>query len=107
MRRVIREIIDLSTGHIPPTGGPSCWQPVPPKAVFNTTVKVNGALVIVEGDPYNLIVPEHNCGSNKHPPGVAIGTGTVFIGGRRIIGSGDPISCGDFAGNGSQNVFVK
>lgn len=95
--RAIREIIDLSNGH--------CFFPVPPKAT-QVSVLINGYPAIRSGDSYGAIVTLHSCGPAVHPPGIVTGVSTVLVEGLPIAKEFDFISCGDTAGNGSNDVLI-
>jgi|APGre2960657404_1045060.scaffolds.fasta_scaffold55971_3 uncharacterized Zn-binding protein involved in type VI secretion len=93
MRRAIRKGVDKSTGH--------CYTPRPCVTGSNN-VFINKIPATRVGDFY----PTHCCGSSCHS-GNATSTSNVFVNNRPIHRSGDPITCGDTAFNGSPNVFIN
>ena len=83
---------DLSTGH-------GCFPPTPLVATQVQTVKIAGRSPAVVGDSYAA----HTCSGDTHQQNQRIligGSSTFFIEGKRVCRTGDPISCGDFAGPG-------
>lgn len=93
MRRIIRKDVDVSTGH--------CFTPRP-CITGSPNVFVNSIPATRAGDYY----PTHCCGSKCHD-GFATSTSNVFVNNKPIHRSGDAITCGDFAFNGSPNVFAN
>jgi uncharacterized Zn-binding protein involved in type VI secretion len=94
-KQVIRKGSDLSTGH--PPGYPAT-KPIE----GSNNVKVNGMPVVREGDKYKV-----HCFSDSCHQGSAKSTSKgVYVNGKLIHTSGDGITCKDFAGSGSDNVFA-
>ena len=98
MQPAIRVVpIDKSLSH-------ATYPPSVP-AQGSQTVFINGFPAVRQGDPYtphiNSVLPH-----DTHNPTVAQGSQTVFIEGLPACRAGDPLSCGDFAANGSQDVFI-
>jgi len=85
---------DLDTGHGP-------W---PPRANTSksSNVFVNGKGSLRKGDSYDV----HCVGSSCHAGAAKKGSGTVFINGRDAMRIADPITCGSFIAQGSNNVFI-
>jgi len=92
----IRKSFDASTGH-------GCFPSRPPDQ-GSSDVFVNSISVVTIGHHY----PSHpDCPPlPPHDGGASGGSGTVFVNGQGIHRHGDEISCGDYASNGSSNVFV-
>lgn len=87
-----------STGH-------GCFAPTTLVSTSVNNVRINGTSLAVVGDQYS----SHRCGKVTHAGGargLASGSGSVFAGGKAICRVGDSIVCGDYAGQGSQNVFA-
>ena len=93
MRRAIRKGVDISTGQ--------CYTPRP-CVTGSPNVFINNIPATSVGDFY----PVHCCGDSCHS-GTALSTSNVFVNSKKIHRSGDPISCGDTAINGSPNVFIN
>ena len=93
MRRIIRKKVDISTGH--------CYSPRP-CITGSPNVFVNNISATRAGDFY----PNHCCGPSCHT-GNAQSSSNVFVNNRPVHRSGDPVSCGDTASNGSPNVFAN
>jgi uncharacterized Zn-binding protein involved in type VI secretion len=93
MRRAIRQGQDVSLGH--------CYPPRP-CVTGSPNVFINSIPATTEGGYY----PYHTCGDSGHD-GYATSTSDVFVNNKRIHRSGDPITCGDTAFNGSLNVFIN
>jgi uncharacterized Zn-binding protein involved in type VI secretion len=85
---------DICTGH----------GPFPPRANSSSSgnVFVNGKGSIRKDDSYAA----HCVGSACHTGAASTGSGTVFINGRDAMRQGDPIDCGSFIAQGSNNVFI-
>lgn len=92
MSGVIRQGIDLSTGH-------SGYPPRAPDS-GSSDVICNGAGVVRIGDHY----PSHKSGKNSHDGYASGGSSTVFVNGIGVHRAGDSISCGDTAASGSSDV---
>jgi uncharacterized Zn-binding protein involved in type VI secretion len=92
----IRKSRDSSMGH-------GCFPPRPPDQ-GSLNVTVNSIAVVTIGHHY----PSHpDCPPLPPHDGAASGgSGTVFVNGQGIHRHGDEIDCGDYASNGSSNVFV-
>lgn len=87
-----------STGH-------ACFPPTNVNATQIKTVKINGVVPAVIGDTYT----PHTCGKVTHAGAARAlirGSNNVYIENIPACRIGDPISCGDFAGQGSVNVFA-
>jgi uncharacterized Zn-binding protein involved in type VI secretion len=93
MRGIIRTGIDFSTGH--------CFFPRP-CITGSKNVMVNFIGACRVGDYY----PYHKCGLSGHD-GFALSKSNVFVNNRPVHRKADPVSCGDFAGLGSPNVFAN
>lgn len=95
MPSVFRVNTDLSTGH-------GCFGPT---LCLNGSLNVfvNGRAVARKTDNYGIA---HSCGDNTHSTRIAAtGSSKVFVNNKPIHRTGDSISCGDFAGQGSPSVF--
>jgi uncharacterized Zn-binding protein involved in type VI secretion len=90
----IRLSVDQTTGH-------GCWPPTLP-VVASMNVFCNGKAEVRVGDSYMT----HCCPSKGCHSGKAL-TGAVktFTNKRLVHTAGGSIDCGDFASNGSPNVF--
>lgn len=87
-----------STGH-------GCFPPTNVITNIVGSVKINGISISVVGDRYS----PHSCGKTVHSGdsrALIQGSGSVFAGGLNVCRIGDPIACGDHAGQGSVNVFA-
>jgi len=84
---------DLTTGHVP--------FPPTPSIAASADVFVNGLGVVRVGDAY-----QSHCSGSCHVGVLQTGSPTVFVNGLPIGRVGDPVSCGDFVGMGSMNVFA-
>lgn len=94
MPAVVR-IGDNSTGH-------GCY-PAMSATTGSNNVFVNGIAVVRVGDYWN----SHACPATPPHDGTAsAGSSSVFVNRRAIMRVGDAISCGDTAGQGSENVFA-
>lgn len=93
MRGIIRKGVDISTGH--------CFFPRP-CITGSPNVLVNNIPACSKGDFY----PFHTCGKSGHA-GNALSSSNVFVNNKPVHRSRDPVSCGDFAGLGSPNVFAN
>jgi uncharacterized Zn-binding protein involved in type VI secretion len=89
-KAVIRKGVDMSKGH----------PPFPPTMAIQASSNVfaNGIAVVRQGDMFKL-----HCSTSCHQ-GTATGSSTVMVNGKGIATKGKPITCGDFAANGSPNV---
>nr|WP_299847061.1 PAAR domain-containing protein [uncultured Paracoccus sp.] len=86
---------DLDTGHD--------GRPATPATEASDDVWVNGARLVRQGDA----LAEHGCATGESKGRVvAAGSGTVFVNSRAAARSGDPISCGGFADEGSDDVSI-
>lgn len=95
MPSIFRANIDLSQGH--------CYGPRL-CLTGSTDVFVNGYSPVRQTDAYNQT---HNCNDDSHNMGVALqGSTTVFINGLGVHRTGDAVTCGDKAGQGSPDVFA-
>ena len=86
---------DQCTGH----GG------YPPRQVVSgvsSTVYINGKPCVLDGAQYL----QHCSNSDCHTGVVIATTGTVFVQGRKMSRTGDPISCGSFVLGSSSNVLI-
>ena len=89
---------DLSTGH----------SPFPPTEMIDaksSTVFINGRAIGLVGAVY----APHTANKETHPSSSRIataGSSTIFVEGKAVIRTGDPIGCGDTVGPGSPNVSV-
>lgn len=90
MPGVVRKT-DKSGGHSP--SEPTSYSP---------NVKANGLNVVRVGDSWS----NHPHGSSTHSPSSSGGSGKVFVNGKAIVRSGDPLSCGGSASNCSDNVIA-
>ncbi len=84
---------DLSTGH-------TSWT--------STSNHSGSDNVFINGLPSHRVGDEwdQHCSPNCHS-GVSVeGSSTVYINNRQAMRVGDPISCGDFAMTGSDDVFI-
>ena len=69
----------------------------------SSDVFVNGAGLVREGD---ALLP-HGCYNNDPAKRVVLtGSATVFVNDKPAARSGDPISCGGFAEEGSDDVVI-
>jgi len=84
---------DLTTGH-------DCWPPTIP-LTWSINVFANG-LGVVRNTQDGIV--EHCC-QGCHG-GTYIGTSSIYVNGTAIQVIGSPVSCGDFAGEGSPDVFA-
>lgn len=84
---------DASAGHCFPPRGNDQASP----NVFANTIPVHR-----QGDHW----PSHCCGPVCHDGNLASGSSTVFVNGKQIARSGDPITCGDAASAHSPNVYA-
>lgn len=82
------------TGHF-------CFPPRP-NIQASSDVFVNGIGVHRQGDSWAI----HVCGKSFHGGNLAKGSGTVYINGKQCGRIGDPVSCGSFVAQGSNNVFA-
>jgi len=94
MGQPIIRLGDKSIGHPP-------WGPNAP-IVSSTDVFVNSIGVVRLGDDYAV----HSNGPSPHPEKALSNSSTVYVNGKLVQRTGDPCSCGDTAGPGSQNVFA-
>lgn len=92
MGQSIIRLGDPSTGH-------GAWGPNT-QVQASSNVFVNGIGAVRDGDSY-----KPHKGPSTHPETAKSGA-TVFVNGRAVHRTGDPCSCGDTAGQGSQNVFA-
>lgn len=87
---------DLSTGH----------SPFPPTEMIeakSSTVFINGKAVALTGSVY----APHTANKETHPSSSRVATATttnIFVEGKAVLRTGDPIGCGDTVGPGSPNV---
>lgn len=90
----IRLSLDQSTGH-------GCWPPsIPAVASINVFCNKRGEVRV--GDSYMThCCPSKGCHAGK----AATGAVRTFTNGRLVHTAGGAIDCGDFASNGSPNVF--
>jgi len=85
---------DYCTGHGP-------WPPrLPIEASPN--VFVNGIAASRKDDAWNV----HCVGSSCHGGSNKKGSSSVFINGKDAMRQGDPVDCGSFISQGSNNVFI-
>lgn len=84
---------DRSTGH-------SCFPPRP-NIEASSDVFINGIASHRQGDAWDV----HCCGDSCHDGNLSSGSSTVFVNGKAKCRIGDPVSCGDYSGQGSSNVF--
>ena len=83
---------DLCSGH-------GCF-PARPAAEYSSDVYINGLEAVREQDLWE----PHTCGST-HSGKVTEGSSTVFINGKGVVRSGDPIAeCGSTAQQSSNNA---
>ncbi|MCD8139331.1 MAG: PAAR domain-containing protein [Planctomycetaceae bacterium] len=84
------------------TAGHGCWPPTSP-AAFSDNVLVNGRGAVRQGD---AIIP-HTCPSIPEThSGAYAGDASVLVNGRPVQVVGNPVTCGDRAAGGSNDVVV-
>ena len=83
---------DISLGH-------GCFPPRP-NMQGSTNVFVNGLAAHRQSDLWAI-----HCCTSCHDGVLTSGSSTVFVNGLQLGRTGDPISCGDTAATGSNNVF--
>lgn len=88
---------DISTGH-------GCWPPRPNDQA-SPNVIINGRGAHRVGDHWVA----HTCPAipETHDGWASAGSPNVYVNGRQLHRVGDPVSCGDFAAQGSPNVEVN
>jgi uncharacterized Zn-binding protein involved in type VI secretion len=90
----IRLSTDQTTGH-------GCWPPTLPAAA-SINVFCNGKAEVRVGDAYIM----HLCpGKGAHIGTALTGAAKTYTNKRLVHTAGGAIDCGDFASNGSPNVF--
>lgn len=94
MARPAARFTDLCTGHGP-------WPPRKPTS-SSPNVIINNLGALRKNDTYDI----HCVGTSCHPSTCKSGSGTVFINGRDAMRIADPINCGSFVAQGSNNVFI-
>ena len=96
MTAITRDGVDYSEGH--------CYSPRPTDTSGQPrgTVFVNSILATVIGAHY----PTHCCGVPCHDGYASAGSLTVFVEGISVHRIEDAISCGDYSGAGSPDVFA-
>lgn len=86
----------VSTGH-------DCYPPTQAIGPFTTKT-------FIKGKPIQLATltkyADHECGDHVHTNRTVVsGSSTTFIQGYPVARIGDPISCGDTVGQGTENTF--
>lgn len=80
--------------------GHGCFPPRP-CIEASSTVFANGIGTHRQGDGWAT----HCCGDSCHAGSLSEGSRSVFVNGKAISRTGDPVSCGSAAMEGSPNVF--
>ena len=65
-------------------------------------VFVNGVGAHRQGDHWVV----HSCGTSHHDSTLLSGSSSVYVNGKQLARTGDPIACGSACGGGSGNVFA-
>jgi len=91
---------NLTQGH--------CWVPTWPQSVNRKgSVFVEGRKAMGVGDSFFPHIPSCTVPPTTHPVQAILGSPNVFVEGVPILRDGDPLSCGDVADGGSQNVLAN